>query len=707
LAGRKILYGVRVQVPTVRSRVHAPAAPYETGDLRRPWVTIVLLSSRALILLMFAVGFVGMAAAAGSMLLLLMMMIILSSLAREGVTTTELTGRGGAATDHRPGFAGRGIGATIANDDNTAPPTKNNIRQLSIIDPFRDPRTVETRRGSPIRNTNTPASSSLQGQHHHHPEHLEINPILHIEPTSTMMIRPYTINNAILTLKAFKHLLFFFVYDASSDTFVIVHNAGECTGGCRRIHVIAPILSYALRRNFPERFHPRAETKMTKQQQQQQQQQQEQQQQYQGKPDDFVAMISCGDNPSVKQQCLHFSETNNYCDSVEFAPILHFGSIFVNTIYLPSAVAMPPPVMPHLPCFHEWQTAATTTLSESGQEVEDQEEVVCDALQPPVYGSVINENDYWDRLVPQIVWRGTDFGFLDYNLLPGMRAPDPQSDIPWRGRKFTNEYEKKRYAIESLLGMGSESLLPRWRGVLMTSLAELERSEILASFGAGVSKKDSDRPRQEDLPRLLPWLDIKFSHVAAGGKKRSADDDEQYLMFRDLGITVSGDIMSTSEQANYRYHIDLGGGSGTTWTGTLQKLSMPGVLFHHVTPTKDWYYGLLVPWEHYIPINMDLNDLREKYEWAESHPNEARQISENGTRFVRWMSSKEGLGQLYDNYLVAPLRNIINAYNFPSSPMQYEEGRSVLDIINGMENNNLRIVAECSGRDTKKCKRLG
>ena len=182
----------------------------------------------------------------------------------------------------------------------------------------------------------------------------------------------------------------------------------------------------------------------------------------------------------------------------------------------------------------------------------------------------------------------------------------------------------------------------------------------------------------------------------------SAGEREEYKALQNLGINVVGDYLSISEQANYKYHIDLGGGSGTTWTGTIQKLGLPGVLFHHVTPTKDWFHDLLVPWEHYIPINTDLSDLREKYEWAESHPDEAQQIAENGTRFARWMGSAEGFGQLYEKYLVAPLRDVVLAYRNPSQ--QKYRRKSVLDIIDGMGNGNVRVIASCSGLHPNSCK---
>ena len=86
------------------------------------------------------------------------------------------------------------------------------------------------------------------------------------------------------------------------------------------------------------------------------------------------------------------------------------------------------------------------------------------------------------------------------------------------------------------------------------------------------------------------------------------------------------DYMDLETLATYKYQIDIGGGGGTTWSGTLEKLAMPGVLFHHVTPTKDYFHDLLVPYVHYIPVKDDLSDLREKYEWPRAGRHGVRRI---------------------------------------------------------------------------------
>jgi len=145
-------------------------------------------------------------------------------------------------------------------------------------------------------------------------------------------------------------------------------------------------------------------------------------------------------------------------------------------------------------------------------------------------------------------------------------------------------------------------------------------------------------------------------------------------------------------------------GGGTSWTGTIEKLALPGVLFHHVTPTKDWFYDRLQPWVHYIPVDSDLTDLREKFEWAESHPVEAQKIAEAGTEFARWIGTPEGFAELYQQHLVAPLREIINAYQPP--PDASDAGKSVLDIIKEKGSPEYTVVSRCSGTYQYSCKDL-
>ena len=74
----------------------------------------------------------------------------------------------------------------------------------------------------------------------------------------------------------------------------------------------------------------------------------------------------------------------------------------------------------------------------------------------------------------------------------------------------------------------------------------------------------------------LPWANIKFSHFMSQGKKTLTSEGATYLSFQSNGIPAIGEYMSSDILSPYKYHIDIGGGGGTTWSGTIEKLSFPG-----------------------------------------------------------------------------------------------------------------------------------
>ena len=153
--------------------------------------------------------------------------------------------------------------------------------------------------------------------------------------------------------------------------------------------------------------------------------------------------------------------------------------------------------------------------------------------------------------------------------------------------------------------------------------------------------------------------------------------------------------MSLTDLAKYKYHIDLGGGGGTTWSGTIEKLAMPGLLFHHLTPTKDYIHDRLRPWKHYVPISSDLLDLKQKFDWAESHPQQSKRIADAGTEFMRHLGTPEGFGRMFQEDFVEPMRRVIEAYQPISST--HPDMTSWKDVLRSMEDCRVIPVMECSG----------
>lgn len=83
------------------------------------------------------------------------------------------------------------------------------------------------------------------------------------------------------------------------------------------------------------------------------------------------------------------------------------------------------------------------------------------------------------------------------------------------------------------------------------------------------------------------------------------------------------------QQLRYKYQIDVGGLSGTTWVSLRWKMCSGSLVFKVDSGFADWWHKELVPYQHYVPVQRDLSDLYERYQWAEGHPDKAKSIVQN------------------------------------------------------------------------------
>ena len=182
-------------------------------------------------------------------------------------------------------------------------------------------------------------------------------------------------------------------------------------------------------------------------------------------------------------------------------------------------------------------------------------------------------------------------------------------------------------------------------------------------------------------PRLFAAL-LSQAHPDLMDVKYVTGDEENLQELENLhpGLaTVDG--MTHCELASYRYHIDLGGNGGTTWTGTIDKLAMPGLLFHHSTPMMDSYFGSLKAGEHYVAIKEDLSDLIEKIEYYENNLQEAEKIAKAGQAWVRDFISQEGQADALRSEFVNQMKDYVQDYNGDTNSLTFEE--AVKDVSNG------------------------
>ncbi|KAL1518865.1 hypothetical protein AB1Y20_003142 [Prymnesium parvum] len=88
-----------------------------------------------------------------------------------------------------------------------------------------------------------------------------------------------------------------------------------------------------------------------------------------------------------------------------------------------------------------------------------------------------------------------------------------------------------------------------------------------------------------------------------------------------------------SSTCTFRYLLNLDGNAAASRLASL--LHTGSAVFFADSPFKEWWYPLLKPWVHYVPVDRSLRDLVERVEWANAHPDAVAAIGAAGAAFAR------------------------------------------------------------------------
>jgi len=107
--------------------------------------------------------------------------------------------------------------------------------------------------------------------------------------------------------------------------------------------------------------------------------------------------------------------------------------------------------------------------------------------------------------------------------------------------------------------------------------------------------------------------------------------------------------MSLPDLMKYKYLIDIGGNG---WSGRLKWLlfsKRPLLLVDR--NYIEYFYNDLIPYEHYIPVRMDLSDLIEQVEWMKDNYDDCLQIANNAFEYaVQNFTEEKFLERVYYVY---------------------------------------------------------
>jgi hypothetical protein len=143
----------------------------------------------------------------------------------------------------------------------------------------------------------------------------------------------------------------------------------------------------------------------------------------------------------------------------------------------------------------------------------------------------------------------------------------------------------------------------------------------------------------------VPLLDAGIVSWNTRDKKLTAESQVQYIEPHKFKFGLK-DYVTMEEQALYSYILYIDGHCAAARYSSLMKTK--SVIFKveslSTTPGKDlWFFPLLKPWSHFIPIKRDFSDLKEKILWARENDEKCKIIIHNSTRFYEKMLTKEGI----------------------------------------------------------------
>jgi hypothetical protein len=195
--------------------------------------------------------------------------------------------------------------------------------------------------------------------------------------------------------------------------------------------------------------------------------------------------------------------------------------------------------------------------------------------------------------------------------------------IPDHGFVCSRGYEPfRRLAQANRTGWDARSDRIVWRG-------------STTGFGA-ISKDHLSADDPELLPRVRLCLQLKGvsdTDAKISGVAQSSDKTLDRDRLAKAGIL--GELISPMAWHTFKFAIDIDGNSNA-WSNLFTRLIMGCCVLKVASPFgyRQWYYGDIEAWTHYVPVKADLSDLREQIVWCRANLGECRRIAASGQAFA-------------------------------------------------------------------------
>lgn len=173
-----------------------------------------------------------------------------------------------------------------------------------------------------------------------------------------------------------------------------------------------------------------------------------------------------------------------------------------------------------------------------------------------------------------------------------------------------------------------------------------ERQARLFWRGATTGAKALTVPRMSQLPRyrlcalsqqLPDCVDARFTNVVQARDPEAREAIQRWLKGQDL----FSERVPPRDFGQHRWLIDIDG-NVNSW-GLLWKLFSGSCLLRVASARRQWFHHRMVPYQHFVPVAANLNNLVEQMAWCQGNLEHCEAIAAAGRKLALEVIAEQGL----------------------------------------------------------------
>jgi hypothetical protein len=163
---------------------------------------------------------------------------------------------------------------------------------------------------------------------------------------------------------------------------------------------------------------------------------------------------------------------------------------------------------------------------------------------------------------------------------------------------------------------------------------------LKAAYLSFMGEKDNDG---------LPYLDAGITDWNLRPRKMKGEKYLQTIDIKNMPFSLVPKL-SPEEQCKYRYILHIQG-HVSAFRLSLE-LSMGSTILLVESEYHLWFFHLLQPYVHYVPVKSDLSNLIDQIKWCKRNDEQCQKIAENALHFFKKYLTKDGIFNYLQSLLV-------------------------------------------------------